>query len=150
MSQLTKMLIASTFIAAAGFATAQTATSSGEMQHSPSGAMAAPTGSATSGDASGATATTGTTAAGTGMAADTGAKPTSSDPYVQKRESDATAKKEYKDKKKIAKEEYKQEKAAAKSDLNSEKQTSKADRKAAIAADPTKAAKPGDLNYSGK
>lgn len=147
MSQFTKMLVGSALMTAVGFATAQTATSPSTMPPQPMNTAPAPTGSSAPMDASGATATGGTTATGQSTMSDPAAK--SSDPYVQKRDADAAAKAEYKDKKKVAKEEYKQERAAAKSDMKTEKKQSKSDRKAAIAADPSKAAKPGDPNYSG-
>ena len=69
------------------------------------------------------------------MATGATAASTSTDPYIQKREADAQAKKEYKDKKKAAKAEYKQEKSAAKADMKSEKAGSTAERNAAIATD---------------
>lgn len=137
MSQLTKMLIASTLVAVAGFVNAQTASN-------------APTSNA----ASGASAATGSGAAGSAGAVDTMAKPASSDSYVQKREDDATAKKEYMAKKKSAKQEYRQEKAAAKAaakaDLKTEKKHSTGERKDTIAADPEKPVLPGQPTYTGK
>ena len=60
---------------------------------------------------------------------------TSNDPYVQKREADSAAKKEYKMRKKMAKAEYKEEKSEAKSDMKGEKRMSARERKAALAAE---------------
>ena len=59
----------------------------------------------------------------------------SNDPYVQKREADHAAKKDFKMRKKMAKAEYKEEKAEAKSDLKGEKRMSSRERKAALEAD---------------
>ncbi|MES2831596.1 MAG: hypothetical protein V4695_06360 [Pseudomonadota bacterium] len=89
------------------------------------------------------------------------ASSTSADPFVQKREADAAAKKEYKEKRSAtkaeykanqaaAKSEYKTEKAEAKSDMKMEKREASTERSSAIAADPAKPAMPGQTNYSGK
>jgi len=149
MSQFTKFLIASTFIAATSAAVAQSGT--------PGNAMPSPSQGAAS---STSPTTMGTTAPG---AINTGAPAasTSTDPYIQKRDADAAAKKEYGEKRKAAKAEYKSEKAAAKSgyktekaeaksDLQMEKRESSAERNSAITADPAKPAMPGQTNYSGK
>lgn len=74
----------------------------------------------------------------------------SADPYVQKREADAIAKKEYKEQKKASKMQYKREKAEAKSALKAEKRDSTAERGAAIAADPSKPVTQGQTSYGGK
>ncbi len=95
------------------------------------------------------TATTGAAASGASATGATAAS-TSADPYVQKREADAAAKKEYKAKKKAAKAEYKHEKASAKSDMKMEKRETTAERNAAIAADPSKTVVPGQQNNLGK
>lgn len=115
MSQLAKLLIATSLIAASSVAFAQTATGADPMA-----------GASTASSASG-----------------------SADPYVQKRDADAKAKKEYKAKKKIAKQEYKQEKAAAKSDMKMEKRETTAERNAAISSE-SKQVVPGAPNNLGK
>jgi hypothetical protein len=68
---------------------------------------------------------------------------TSTDPYVEKREADATAKRDYKMRKKIAKQEYKRQKAEAKSDLKAEKRSSVKDRNDSLEAEK-KTAAPAD------
>jgi hypothetical protein len=70
-----------------------------------------------------------------GTASTTTSTATSSDPYVQKRQADSAAKKDYKMRKKMAKAEYKEEKAEAKSDMKGEKRMSARERKAALAAE---------------
>ena len=72
---------------------------------------------------------------GTAAASISAATSTSNDPYVQKREADRAAKKDFKMRKKMAKAEYKEEKAEAKSDLKGEKRMSSRERKAALEAD---------------
>jgi len=57
----------------------------------------------------------------------------SNDPYVQKRQSDADAKAEYKMQKKAAKQQAKADKKAAKADLKAEKKESTAERNAQLA-----------------
>jgi hypothetical protein len=74
----------------------------------------------------------------------------SSDPYVQKREADAVAKKEYKAEKKAAKAAYKHDKAAAKADMKMEKHDAKMERDAAVSMDPGAKPKPGEQNSLGK
>lgn len=57
----------------------------------------------------------------------------SNDPYVQKRQSDADAKAEYKMQKKTIKQQAKADKKAAKADLKAEKKESTAERNAQLA-----------------
>lgn len=57
----------------------------------------------------------------------------SNDPYVQKRQKDAEAKAEYKDRKKDAERQAKMEKREAKADLKAEKRASTAERNDALA-----------------
>jgi hypothetical protein len=57
----------------------------------------------------------------------------SSDPYVQKRQSDADAKAEYKTQKKAIKQQAKADKKAAKADLKAEKKEATAERNAKLA-----------------
>lgn len=125
MTQLAKFLIASTFLASAGFASAQTAT--------PAAPMAAPM-----------------TAPMTAPMAAPASPSTSADPYVQKRDADAAAKKEYKAKKKAAKAEYKKEQSEAKSDLKTEKKESTAERKSTLNAEPAAPIVPGQQTNKGK
>ncbi|EJL92058.1 hypothetical protein PMI16_01319 [Herbaspirillum sp. CF444] len=66
----------------------------------------------------------------------------SSDPYVQKRQSDADAKAEYKAQKKAVKQQAKADKKAAKQDLKAEKKESTAERNAQLAQPQPKS----DLN----
>ncbi|MBC7513552.1 MAG: hypothetical protein H7234_03840 [Herminiimonas sp.] len=174
MSQLAKLLIASALLATTAASIAQNTGASNSMTMPAGSAGNAGTvitpmvnpnaaGMPPDSGAAGASGTAGATAAGTtsgttsaGAAASgasaTGATAasTSADPYVQKREADAIAKKEYKAKKKAAKAEYKHEKAAAKSDMKMEKRESTADRNSAIAADPAKTVVPGQQNNLGK
>ncbi|MBC7575706.1 MAG: hypothetical protein H7244_15395 [Herminiimonas sp.] len=167
MNQLTRILIASALIGTAGVAGAQTVATPDTMASPPSEAQPmtpatknmndvekasrgtsatdAPTSATTT---SGATATgataTGATPAGATAAGATAAS-TSADPYVQKREEDAVAKKEYKAKKKLAKAEYKHEKSAAKSDMKMKRNETKDERDTAIKGDASvKPAAPGD------
>ena len=168
MSQLAKLLIASALLSAAAASIAQ----STDTTHS----MTAPIGSAANAatvvppivnpnaagmpsdrgaaagmsSSSGASATSGTSGTSGTSATGATAASTSADPYVQKREADSVAKKEYKAKKKIAKAEYKQEKASAKSDMKMEKRESTAERNSAITADPAMTAMPGQQNNLGK
>ena len=165
MSQLAKLLIASALLATTAAGIAQNTGASNSMTTP----MVSPNAAGMPSDsgAAGASGTTGTTATGTtgmpGAGATTGttstgaaasgtsatgatAASTSADPYVQKREADAAAKKEYKAKKKAAKAEYKHEKAAAKSNMKMEKRETTAERNSAIAADPAKTVVPGQQN----
>lgn len=57
----------------------------------------------------------------------------SNDPYVQKRQSDADAKAEYKTQKKAIKQQAKADKKAAKADLKAEKKEATAERNAQLA-----------------
>ncbi|WP_016832576.1 hypothetical protein [Herbaspirillum lusitanum] len=57
----------------------------------------------------------------------------SNDPYVQKRQSDADAKAEYKMQKKAVKQQAKADKKAAKADLKAQKKESTAERNAQLA-----------------
>lgn len=133
MSQLTKILIASTLMAAVGSVAAQPSGSTDSTSAPTSATAPAPSGSSSGASAGG------TTAAGAGaMGMDSAEKPATADPYVQKRDKDAAAKKEYQEQKK-----------AAKDALKSEKKHSAAERNAAVAADPAKPVRPGDNSMSG-
>ena len=63
--------------------------------------------------------------------------PHSADPYVQKRQADSVAKKEYKARKKAAKKQMKTEKKEAKSELKAEKSEATDIRNKSLAVEPS-------------
>lgn len=160
MMKLPQLMLGSAVLVLANFASAQTAATSttvtadvpvgtvsaGANTVLPTTPMAPATtsqGGTMSGDAGVAAGTTAgsmpaTTAGGTVVAPST-------DPYVQKREVDAAAKADYRDKKSVAKEEYKEEKAQAKSTMKAERRQAARDRKAALAT-VKKPAMPDTIN----